>query len=757
MSGKTEAANAAPRWSLASCSGFIATVFMWGALKLPWNDWTAFSMITTAVALVHGVTAALAVLGSPLRVRMWRIQSLVAITFFAYLTWNLIVSATYIAELYGGLGRGVAVSLGLVWMIVVLFTIPLSIWGIVVSGGLRFTKRTGAGVAIALLLGGFGVLRTSTAAAATPTLEQSEDELRAALQSAIPEGTARRSRRAGRSLMTPEVVACEQVPGPDRITIAAVFLGPDSTGQPLPRVRCVQAPSLDAAVGQLREVLAEALPGPIKLDVVSGVQPLSHVVPVVDSMAIRPGLDGICEGNRCTLPWQLLSLHAFNTNRPIPVIPELRFGFSTVGVRRLLADETKSGPVPVPVDGLTRIETVSYVTDRDAQLHLLRRLREPGPETIDGAALSDAVRSAERYIHRAQGQDGRFEYKLDPFSGVASYRGFSLARQAGTTLVVCELASNKQSARPVARKALQMLASTQRKHGDISMLYYPKEKPVKSVGLGDTALSTIAFLSCRDLVGDRFDDDINRMTRFLLSMQRDNGSFHPRFNLESGEPIPGPDPLYAVGQAVFALTLLEKVTAAEQGDFVAHDEVKAAVERAMSYTANDYWSEFASDFFFMEENWHCLAARASLGHHRHEAYEDFCLNYVRYKTRLILDDDDMVDEDLVGGYGFGNVLLPHNTGSAGFAEAGSAALAIMETRGMEREGLEDRMRLVIRFLLHHQWSEVTAFASSAQRPIEGAFSEHMASPTIRIDYVQHAMAGMGHGGRMLGLLDGKSY
>ncbi len=34
----------------------------------------------------------------------------------------------------------------------------------------------------------------------------------------------------------------------------------------------------------------------------------------------------------------------------------------------------------------------------------------------------------------------------------------------------------------------------------------------------------------------------------------------------------------------------------------------------------------------------------------------------------------------------------------------------------------------------------------------GGFSENSASPVIRIDYVPHAMAAIGHGGRELGLL-----
>ena len=38
--------------------------------------------------------------------------------------------------------------------------------------------------------------------------------------------------------------------------------------------------------------------------------------------------------------------------------------------------------------------------------------------------------------------------------------------------------------------------------------------------------------------------------------------------------------------------------------------------------------------------------------------------------------------------------------------------------------------------------------------IAGGFSESLASPEIRIDYVQHCMAALGHGGRLLGLSGG---
>jgi hypothetical protein len=743
-----------PRWSLAFLCGLFAAIFLWAAAMLPWRDWTLFSIVTTAVGAMHGLTCVLALVGHAARGKAWRVQAVVSLTYLGYLTYNLATASSYIAELYGGLGRGVAAALGLVWVIALALTVPLSAWGLAVTGGVRLTSKGKGGAAAAVVLLVVGVWRSTEAAAAEAALDPDVD-VASALASAVPVLDEMPVGMGSATLMTAEAAVCPEPPQPGRVTIVATFLSGRVAKGPV--VRCVQAPELAGATEQLRAVLQdEAVRGRIKLDVVTATAELAHVVPVVDAMTVRPSLDGVCEGNRCLMPWQMVALELFNSTKPIPVIPDLRFGIDPVLLRRLLAPPGKSGLIPTGLDGLTRIETASFVTDADGELHRLLRLRTEGPE-LTAENLDAAVLGAENYILSAQGPDGRFEYNLSPFTGIVSYRGFSLARQAGTTLVVCELSRDRVRARRVATAALGMLASTQRHHGELSMLAYPPEKPVDEIGLGDTALSSIAFLSCRDLVGDRFDDAIDSMTRFLLAMQRPDGSFYPAFDVEAGQPVPGPDPLYAVGQAVFALTLLEKLTAQEQGRFAEHERIRAAVEAAMDYTANDYWNGFATDFFFMEENWHCLAARASLRHHRHEGYEQFCLDYVTYKMRLILDENDRVDPDLVGGYGFGNVLLPHNTGSAGFGEAGSAAWAIKQVRGEDSTALERSLELVLRFLLHHQWNDVSCFACSAAHPVAGGFSEHMASPVIRIDYVQHAMAGMGHTGRMLGWIDGESF
>ena len=242
------------------------------------------------------------------------------------------------------------------------------------------------------------------------------------------------------------------------------------------------------------------------------------------------------------------------------------------------------------------------------------------------------------------------------------------------------------------------------------------------------------------------------MGRLLLALQRADGGFHPDFDLERARIVPGPDPLFAAGQAVFALSLLEKriSDAAAEGaatDFPSHEEVRSAVERAMDYFAGDYWDHPLRDFFFIEENWHCLAARASLGHHRNDGYERFCLDYAAFQSRLGLDEHSGVSDDFIGGFGFGNLFPPQNTPTAGFGETLAAAMAIKAARGADLTADRRVLERILRFLVRQQWNDLTCFACARPPRVVGGFSESMSSPILRIDYTQHAWSAIGHGAR----------
>ncbi len=732
-----------PRWSLVLVAGIHAAVLGWAALVLPWRGWTAFSVVIGALALLHLGTAVAAAARPSVLVPVWRVAAWASLACLAWLAWQVVSSAVYIARIYGSLGEGVAAGLGAVLGVLSLFTLPIGCWGAACTWPPLPARVTRAAGLLLLLATGLGLWRTSAQAAVRPLpLPGEEGDLGPALERALPDWDALPPVPAGveTSLFSRAPAVCDPRLLSSRETTTAVvtWLATAPPGVEV-RTRCLQA-SPDRLLAALSELLvAEALQGPVKIDLLAGVQRLVPRWAPVDSLSLRPGLDGACLAGACLMPWQLVALDHLTAHRPLDFVHDLTLGVSLPRLRAALGGGGER------TEDLQRVETVSFVVGADGRLVRLRRGR-PAGTAPDQVHLRRAAHAAERFIAAAQLRGGRFRYTLDPHTGEGDRRRYSLPRQAGTTLVVCELGEARRRTRRVAGRSLAMMSRHERRHGELSALVKGRRRI--RARLGSTALPAIAFLTCRDRVGPGHDELIARLGRFLLVMQRPDGGFHPEYDLAAGAVVPGPDPLYAGGQAVFALSLLEALALREPGlDLPPAEVLTGAVERAMTYTATRYWAHAASDFLFLEENWHCLAARASLGHHRHPAYERFCLDYVAFKSRLVLDEDSGVDGDLHGAYGFGNVGPPHNTATAGYTEALAAAMALKLARSEDVAADRERLRSTLTFLLHQQWSEAACFACAPG--VVGAFSESMASPRIRIDYVQHAWAALGHGGRLL--------
>ncbi|RMG98506.1 MAG: hypothetical protein D6705_05720 [Deltaproteobacteria bacterium] len=732
------------RLPLALCILAEGGVFAWAAAILPWASWTWFSILTAALAL-----ACLGPIATVATDRWFRrtvtIQAVAALAFFLYCAARVFHGAAYLAYLYGGLGRGVAAGLCAALAVLAFVTVPTSLWGLARFGPRPRRREVATGVVtgVAAVFAMAGSARAEAAAAEVPA---DPEALAAALahdgRSPAPAGAP--------GLFTRAPSTCRHPVDGTQATALVAHLVRRADGRRAAETTCLQADDPAELARRVEAHLSVHDEGPAVVDVVTAADPLEPVLPLVDGMAVRPGFDGICEGTRCLAPWQLVATEQFVAERPLPFVPELRFGFDPRSVRAALEGRIRPRPrTDDAVRGLTRVETVTLLATDDGRIVRLVRGRGPRPP-VEASRLDRAVEAATGHILSAQQPSGRFRYILDPHTGAVRYGGFSTARQAGTTLALCEVGARSPDVDAAAARALGYLAGLERRAGDVGGIVYPAPARARRIPLGPTALSLVAFLSCRDRVGDAFDDTIARMARFLLRMAREDGGFHPVMDARTATPIPGPDPLYAGGQAVFALVLLEDLARREpDGPFPSADELAAATERSMTYFATTYWPSFLRTFFFLEENWHCLAARAALGHHRHDAYERFCLDYVTFKRRLVLGPTDRVDPTLWGGYGFGNVILPHNTGSAGFGEAVSAALAVARARGEVRPDLEAGLRDVLGFLLARQWNEDACFACTKTVPVVGAFSEHIASPHVRIDYVQHAMAAMGHGRTVL--------
>jgi hypothetical protein len=652
----------------------------------------------------------------------------------------------YLSGLYAGLGTGVLPALLAVWVIVASLTLVPAAWAAWPLGKWSVFRRFRSAAALLVLGGTLALVAHShSRALATPSLLHPAvvDDQRLAGELETLLGIAARLPRPRRSppLAITNPAGCARPPEESPVTLLATFL---ERRKSAPRLRCLQGDELGAVVSELRALLLErAARGPLELELVSGWQRLAPRHAWLDGFKLRPGLDGVCFEKTCVMPWQLLFEGAFSTYRPLGFIPDLQFGVAPDALRQKLR-----APAAAGLAGLTRLVTRSYAIDLAADepvLTPLARMRRRDVPVTE-RTLDRATQDAEAYVLSAQQPDGKFRYTLDPMTGAADTQAFNLPRQAGTTLVLCELAESEH-ARAAIDRSLSAFEPFVRARGDLLAATADPAAPIAR--LGESALPLVSMLACAAQRRLPLGPSVPGLARLILHLQRQSGGFAPGLDWESGVAVDGPEPLYAPGQAVMALVLLEH---RQQNHPTAalppYDELHDAVERAMQYYAVEYWSHPLRDFFFLEENWHCLAARAALPAHRHPGYEKFCLDYVRFKARLILSAAEGAPAEFDGGFGFGQLVPPHNTGAAGFGEALAAAIDILEAR--DEDAAREKLLLgrVLGFLLRQQWSSDNCFAC-ATRLVVGGMSEHTHSAITRIDFVQHAWAALGHGRRVL--------
>lgn len=735
--GSWRALPGGARPGLAIAAAVHALVFGVAAVQLPWPTFSWAAALAGAFAVAHLALATLSALGQERSLRLvWAGLSVASIALWLVATVSVLGVGLYLQELYRGLGAAVAGVLFVLDVVLASFTLPLALWGLNVTRPFaarsrRFRRVTGGALVLSVLpllaVSGRGKSETVSGWGSTEP-----EALWRRVVAALPQET-KLTRRSAPGLRT-HALACDEPPGEGRLTALVTWLGNDGKS----KGRCVQAESTEALESRLVALLGAEVNARVNtvVDFVTAHHPLRLDLPLLDAFEPRPARDGVCAGRRCLAPWQLVALDSFARYQPVSAVPDAKLGLSPRSLRKAFKDSLD--------EPLLRIETetFSWVDSKVERLSRLRRLRQEPEED----RVRRAVRSAERHILKAQRDDGGFRYTLNPYNGKEERAGLAvnLPRHAGTTLVLCELGATRPSRHAVGR-ALELLTRYERRHGALSVLSVDPS----AGALGHTALPLVTFLSCRPDHGKRHDELIARLGAFLLRMQRSDGSFAPNFDPTTGSPEGAHQALYAAGQAVLALVLLEQqlddLRAPEKPDAA---RLREAIDRAMGHYAERYWPRLLRDFFYLEENWHCLAARAALSSHRSDSYERFCLDYVAFKSRLILRPGE-VESDLVGGFGVSPLFEPHNTGSAGFAEALAAALTVQRARGDDTAHNVATLRDMLGFLLRAQWDAASCFACGDLSRVAGGFSEHVASPTIRIDYVQHAMAALGHGGREL--------
>jgi hypothetical protein len=408
------AARPSRRIAFALLCALHAPVFAWGAAYLPWRKWTLFAAATAALAALHAATAALLLVPHALAPRAVRALSFSSLAYLGHLGYGLLSSTVYIASQNRGLGSGVAAALLAVFAIAVLLLLPLAAWGLASTGGLRLRRPGCAALGALLAAAALGTAWKHQVAKADvmPLPGGDPGATAAALREALSSFDALPSPppRQAPSLFTTAPAACAAPPSPGRLTVVLTQLARMDDGRRVaPATRCVQPAPGEDATAALRAAITAGLRGPLKLDVLSAVQPLGSPGPAMSGLSLRPGLDGICLAERCLMPWQLIALDAFNTNTPIPDVPDFRFGVDLAALRRALGDRQADAQAEADAlrSGLLRVETLSYAVDGAGALHLLSRAGRPAAE-LTAESVAAAAHAAQGYILGAQRNDGMF-------------------------------------------------------------------------------------------------------------------------------------------------------------------------------------------------------------------------------------------------------------------------------------------------------------------------------------------------------------
>lgn len=731
MASKRSTFASEPRhWGVFTCCLLHALVFGAAALALP-SSFGLGAWILLLLAGFHGVVAYLA---GPGRSPRWCLAfgllgrgSLCAFLVIAALSLH---SASYVAELYGGLGKGIGAVIGAMLCVVALWTLPVGLWGLSRSSkGLLGSWVPRIGILALVASAVMGMTKGQVTQKSALIEPPSAGELEAALAGYMkqePTGAV------GTAMRDPGPWSCALL---DAAKGAVVVAFGAKQGQR--HAKCFEVESLAGLANALRD---SNFAGLYRLDWITHQDPWRYEAdPWLSPLSLRPGLDGVCMQGRCLAAWQLVALDAYRSLMPVASIPDLRFGVSPEALWGWFG--VKAG---LPA---TRISAKSYVVTRSGQVVELARERKTG-KAVSIAQLQAAKAKAQGYLLRSQRPSGDFEYMRHVFLEQPLPEQLNLPRQAGTLASLCEWATEDARVHQTVRLALASLVSHEQRVHAASVLW-PKPWG-RDANLGATALPLIALLECRDMSEGRFDPVIGRLLHGLLQFQREDGGFAPSLSLDSPQIHKGRrQTLYSAGQGVLALlkALGDKdVTGANWPD---QAKLKAAASRAMRYYGQEYWTHFLSDFFFIEENWHCLAAKASLEVLPDLAYQDFCLDYLRFKHRFTLHGQSGVDPAFLGGYGFGNVIVPQVTPSAGQAEALAAGVAILKDRGEDAGPALAELSSILGFLWRQQLDEVNCRGCVAPMHVEGGFTESMVSPTIRIDYVQHVFSAFGAGIELL--------
>ncbi|HUQ04897.1 MAG TPA: beta-L-arabinofuranosidase domain-containing protein [Kofleriaceae bacterium] len=496
----------------------------------------------------------------------------------------------------------------------------------------------------------------------------------------------------------------------------------------------------------------------IKVDVVVGRGPIERDHPVLQLVALHPGVEGLGvtladdKAVRSLLMPDEMFLMGLLAKKPLTsLMPEVGMGVEFAKADQILATRVaiKWSDWGKRPRRYFRFRTDAFVEAADrAQppLALYRGLPDGPPvtpQTLRTAALEGA-----RYLVEHLGPNGRYIYEQNLTSGQATdplrAGPYSLPRHFGTTYFLSEIyriTKEEWLREPIERafahmNELVLAGGCARTLPDGTELECVIDKGAEWTNLGSTALGVVALAEYHRATGDtRYLAIATKLSNWMLWMQRPDGSFRHRYNVKKQIVDDKAMDLYFSGEAALALARMYEVTKDER--------YAKASEKAIDWLVG-WYDFFIGGMLYGEEHWTCISAE-SLGrtYTKKAAWLDFCNGLARFWGESQPHPGERPDQwDLVGSHIMTPFVMPQNTPAGSHTEARISTYLLGEYHRQPSRALRREILETLHYLLRQQIRPDNDFAVVTSAKGLGAVPANPVDRTVRIDYVQHVCSAM---------------
>lgn len=224
-------------------------------------------------------------------------------------------------------------------------------------------------------------------------------------------------------------------------------------------------------------------------------------------------------------------------------------------------------------------------------------------KTVDATELSKAIELSSDYLIRICNENGKFEYRINLNPDVKPKPKYNILRHAGTiyALATCYQGKPEDKTRDALIRAANFLKQNTilpipGEKDMVAVWSLPKlsgKKALMQAKLGGAGLSLISLAYLEKVIpGSTPVEDLRKLAKFILFMQKNDGSFYSKYIPKKGGRNDKWTSLYYPGEAALGLLMLYEIDPAPEWLQAAADAIGYLTRKRSGklIVEADHWS-----------------------------------------------------------------------------------------------------------------------------------------------------------------------